>query len=297
MYTTRAAMNRLHIMCAMGALAIVSLPAPAIQAQQDPAQPPAQPGQPGQPGGRQGRGGFGNFANRMPFATGQVTGGDPATGTVIIGSPFGGSQTIHVGTDTKMVALVQVDATKLKIGDTVRVEGVPSQITASTIAAGDLPDFLTPPARGRGGPGAPVGAAPGAPQAAGAAAQAARPQPATATATGKISKLEPLTIELSDEVSIVLKLGPNAKIMKMMPATINNIKLGDQVFASGQAGQDGIFMATGLGINVTQMPGMMGGGRGGFGGPGGGFGGFGGGRRGGRGGRGAGANGQGGPGA
>jgi hypothetical protein len=328
MYTTRAAASRIPTIFALGLIAAAATLAPVeARGQQDPnqpaGQPPAQPGQPGQPGGRQGgrQGGFGNFATRMPFATGQVTGGDPATNTIIISSQFGGSQTVHVGADTKIVALVQIDASKLKVGDTIQVQGVPKEITASSITAGDVPDFLTAGLRGgRGGNGAAGanGNSPGTVAATGAAggqnnaAQPARPQqpPAFASATGKVTSLEPMTISLSDEVSIVLKLGPNAKIMKLMPATINNIKLGDTIFASGTAGQDGTFTATGLGVNVNGIGGMMGGrggfgggpggiggpGGGGFGGPGGpGGGGFGG--RGGRGGRGgAGGGGQGGAG-
>jgi len=294
MYSTRAAKSRFPSVLALGLFAASATLAPTLVQAQAPNQPAGQPpATPGQPGGRQGRGGFGNFQARMPFATGQVTGGDPATGTIIISSPFGGSQTIHVTGDTKMVAMVQIDASKLKVGDTVQVQGVPNQITANTITAGELPDFLTAGLRGRGGPGGAGGNAPGAPPAAGGAAGGANAQPgrpqqqAFASATGKITSTEPLTIEISSEVSIVLKLGPNAKVSKLMPATINNVKLGDNVFAAGTASQDGTFAATGLGINVNAMGGMMGGR--GFGGPGGGFGG-----PGGPGGPGGGFNGRGG---
>jgi len=279
-------------------------------AQQNPGQPGAQPGQTGQPGFQQGRRGFGQGGARMPFATGQVTGGDPATGTIVIGSPFGGSQTIKVSPDTKMVALIQVQASSLKVGDHIQVQGMPTKMTANTITAGEMPDFLTAGIRGRGGPNGaaagPGGNLPGAPApATGAAANAqGGPQqpPAFASASGKVTSTEPLTIQLSDEISLVLTLGPNAKVMKLMPATINNIKMGDTIFAAGQAGDDGTFTATGVGINLQNMGGLPGMGRGGFGGrafgpggfggPGAGFGGPGG-RRGGRGNRGGGQNGQG----
>jgi len=304
----------------MGVLAAAVL-APAAAYAQDAGQPPAQ-GQPGQPGGGRGRqrgaggGGFGNFQQQMPFAMGTVSGGDPATGTIIITSQFGnGNQTIHVANDTKIVVQVQVDISKLKVGDTVQVQGVPKEISVNTISAGEVPDFLPGGQRGgrAGGPGGQPGA-PGNPgaaaggQGAGANGQPQRPQapPAVASASGKITKLEPLTISLSDDVSIVLKMAPNAKITKLMPGTINNVKLGDNITASGAAAADGSFNATGVGINV-QMGGRGGRGfGGGFGGPGGpgfggpggpGGGGFGGatgaggfgGRRGGRGGRGGGA--------
>ena len=317
MVTTRAAKTRFHNRFAIGILAVAAAFAPCIAgAQQDPNQAGGQQGQQGQQGqpggGRQGRGqrggGFGN-GGQMPFASGTVSGGDPATGTIIINSTFGGgTQTIHVPNDTKTVALLPIDVSKLKIGDMIQVQGVPKEITANSITAGEMPDFLTAGIRGgRGGaPGAGTPGATGAGTAAapGAAAGAQPPRPqAMASATGKVTKLEPLTISLSDEVSIVLKLGPNAKVMKIMPANINAIKLGDTIFASGTAGADGTFNASGLGINVGGIGGMMGGRGGGFGGAGGGgfsgpggggFGGAGGGGRGGRGGRGGGAAGQGG---
>ncbi len=305
MVTTILAKSRFQTLGALVALTFATtLPSLAATATQDPAQPAAPQGQAGQPatpadpGARQGRGGFGNLAARMPFAVGQVTGGDPATGTVIISSQFGGSQTIHVSNDIRIVALVQIDVSKIKVGDTVQVQGVPREITANTITAGELPDFLTMAMRGGRGGAVTNGVIPGGVQAdPNAQARPSQPQ-AFASATGKVTQLQPLTIALSDEVSIALKLGPNAKIMKLMPGTINNVNLGDTVFASGQAGADGTFAATGLGINVDAIAGMPGmrGFRGGFGG-GPGAGGFGAGGFGGRGGRGGRrGNGQGGAG-
>lgn len=255
------------------------LPLRVLAAQQDSGQPgapgqqappPGQPGQPGQPGGRRGRGGQGNFAGRLPFANGQVTGIDAGMGTVTINSQFGGPQTILVPNTAKIAAMVQIDISKLKVGDTVQVQGVPTQMTASSITAGDMPDFLSMGFRGRGGaPGAPGGNGNNAQAGPQGNVQQPQRQQAFAMASGKVTSLEPLTVALSDEISIVMRMGPNARIMKVMPGTINNIKVGDSIIASGQAGQDGTFTATGVGVNMNGIGGPMGGR---FGGPGAGFG-------------------------
>src|SRR5579872_1338376 len=204
MKTQRAAAPRAGLALAFGAAgALLTLMPVGAGAQQPPAQDPGQAAQ-GQPGGgrRQrgfGQGGFGQ--GQMPFAQGTVSGGDPATGTIIINSQFGGgTQTIHVPNGTKGVALVQIDASKLAVGDTIQVQGVPKEITASTITAGEVPDFLRVQRGGPGGPGGAggPGAAPGAAPAGGGGqpgqpGQPARPQ-AFANASGKVTKVEPLTI-------------------------------------------------------------------------------------------------------
>jgi len=222
----------------------------------------------------------------MPFSIGTVTGGDPATNTIIIKSQLGGAdQTIKVTSDTKFTVMSEVLVSALKLGDQVQVQGMPTKIEAASITAGELPTDLFG-GRGRRGPGgaggpgsAPVGGQPGAAGANGQP-QPARPQmQANASATGKIISKDPLTIALSEEVSVVLKVSEKTKITKIMPGTIKSIKLGDTIMASGAAGADGTFAATSVGVNINMgamMGGMMGGR--GFGGPGGGGpGGFGGG--------------------
>ena len=107
-----------------------------------------------------------------------------------------------------------------------------------------------------GAAGAPNGqAAPGT-----GAAPNPTPQPqAFASATGKVVSKSPLTISLGNDITITLKLAPDAKITKLMPVTIASLKVGDTVMASGQTGADGSFTATGVGVNMNM--------RGGFGGP------------------------------
>src|SRR5205814_955848 len=114
----------------------------------------------------------------------------------------------------------------LKLNDQVQVQGAPTSITASSLTVGELPDFLLAAMRGPGGgpAGGPGGGAPGAAPGGGSDANGrqasprgvetnGRPQgtngqpPAFATATGKVVSLNPLTIAISSEVSVVLKLG------------------------------------------------------------------------------------------
>ncbi len=262
-------------------------------------------GQGGFGGGR--RGGQGGPGG-MPFAMGTVTGGDAQNGTITINSQFGGgSQTIKVSQNTEFDTQETIAVKDLKVGDSVVVVGIPATITANTITAGDPPSFMPGAGRrgGQGGPGAP--GAPGGFNGGQPNGQnnpngqnPAQPAPimANANATGKVSSTSPLTIRVSDSVEVVLKLAKDAKITKYKKVAFSSLKVGDVIFAQGQAGADGTFNATGVGVNMQMGGGgrgMMGGFGGGFGGgPGGaGGGGFGGGRRGGRGGGagGAGANG------
>src|SRR5207302_10630353 len=80
---------------------------------------------------------------------------------------------------------------------------------------------------------------------------------------------------------VILKMASNAKVTKISAVTLNSLKVGDRIMASGQAGENGTFTATTIGVNMEMGGG--GPGRGGFGGPGG-PGGFGGGGPGGPGG-------------
>ncbi len=234
----------------------------------------------------QGRNGQGRGGRN---AMGTIIGGDMKAGTVVISSQFGGgSQTIKVNPDTKFTTQQIVTVGSLRAGDQVQVQGVPAVITASSITAGELPDFLQNN-RNRGGRGAaPRGATPATP---GAAADPAvidpnnPPQPtASATATGKVVSTNPLTIVINTNVTIILKLASGVKITKLSNVLFSSLKVGDKLIAAGTADPDGTFIATGVGVNLDM---------GGFGGRGGGGqGGQGGGRnRGNRAGAGAGTNG------
>ncbi len=251
-------------------------------------------GQGGAPGqaGANGQNRFAQMMARMPFATGTITGGDATKRTITIKSQTGGDQVLQVTTTTKIYAQTTITVADLKVGDQLKVAGVPTAITADTLTAGTIPDFLQPqtPNRGRGGaPGTP-GAVPGArdptappvdPNEVPSVADKVAKVDATAAATGKVVALEPLTISLSSEVSVVLKLAKTAKVTRVSELPFSNLKVGDKLLATGSTNAAGLFDATNIGINIDPASGLGVGGRGAFGlmgGPGGaGFGGPGGG--------------------
>ena len=156
--------------------------------------------------------------------------------------------------------------------------------------------------RGQGGPGGQGGRGPG-----GFGGQRGGRGPqmqSNAFATGKVVSTSPLVIEISDTVSAILKLAPNAKVTRISRITFASLKVGDKVVATGRPDDNGSFVADSMGINMI-MPGRPGGqggpggrGQGGPGGPGGqgGFNGRGPGGPGGQGGPGGRGPGGGGPG-
>lgn len=245
------------------------------------------PGGFGGPGGG-GRGGFGG-GRGFPGAFGAVSAVDTTAGTITITPRFGGgnaSQVITVGTDAQIVSQTDTTVAALKVGDQVQVQGVPTGITASQLTVGTPPTGLP----GAGGPGGGRFGGPGGGGAGGGNAGGAAPAQGFATATGKIASLPTaadahLSITLGPDVILYLKMAPGAKITKYTTLKLTDLKVGDQVIATGQTGADGTLTASAVGVNMAMMQG--GGFGGGFGG-----GGFGGGR-GGRNRRGGGQNGGG----
>ena len=265
------------------------------------AQDPATPGTPGAGtpkgraarqgqigGGRQG----GGMGGRMTIGT--ITGGDMNAGIIVITPQFGGgSQTIKVDPSVKFVAQKEVTVGSLKAGDKIQVTGVPASISATSIVAGDAPDFLQFGRNRNNGnrPATPNGAggATGASTSDPAADPNNPPQPeASAMAIGKVVTTNPLVIVINTNLTISLKLASSTKVTKYTEVKLTSLKLGDVVTASGSTGDDGTFNATGVGVNIQMTGGRGFGGRGGNGGPGGGTGGAGRGNRGNR----AGANGS-----
>jgi len=239
-----------------------------------------------------GGGGGGNRGGnrRAPFAFGTVSAVDTGAGTITVTSQFGGgTQTIQTQGTTQIVSQAAAQVSDLKVGDKVQVQGIPTGITASALSIGASPfanlggnGGAPPPAGGNGG-GAPP--APAAPQ-------------SFAMAAGTVTSTNPLTVKVSDSVSLTLKMDPTAKVTKYTPVNLSAIKVGDQIVGLGQTGADGSLAATTVAVNVDMSAMGMGGGRGGMGGGGfgGGRGGMGGGFGGGRGRRGGGGGGNGGPG-
>ena len=176
---------------------------------------------------------------RMPFASGTVSAVDAATGTITLTPMFGTGpgQIVKVAETTQVTAQMDSKVSELKVGDRVRVNGVPTGMTASQITAGDSGDMFM---GGPFGPIKPVGL-PG----------ANAPQGmANAQAIGKISSLSPLTVMISDTVSVILKPAPDVRVTKMVTEKAAAIKVGDRITANGQSDDAGVLTANSIRVNM-----------------------------------------------
>lgn len=278
------------------------LTAPLWAQAPDDAPPPPMQGGPGGGFGGGGRGpsggGRGGFAGRFAFGT--VSAVDASAGTITITPRGGGNdQVIQVPSTVSMVTQTPTTVRDLKVGEQVRMSGIPTTITASQIVVGSLPAGIGGPGGGGrggqfggpgGGPGGQFGGQGGAPGGrfggpgggpgfgGGRGGANGGPGGSTMTITASVLSLNPLTLIAPDNTSITLKMASDAKISRLSTIAMSGVKVGDQVIATGQTGDNGVFTASTVADNLD-MGSMMG--RGGMGG-GGGFGGFGG-RRGGRG--------------
>lgn len=273
------------------------LTAPLWAQAPDDAPPPPMQGGPGGGFGGGGRGpsggGRGGFAGRFAFGT--VSAVDASAGTITLTPRGGGSdQVIQVPPTVNMVTQTPTTVRDLKVGEQVRVSGIPTTITASQIVVGSLPAGIGGPGGGGrggqfgnpgGGPGGQFGGqggrfgGPGGGPGFGGGRGGANGGPggSTMTITASVLSLNPLTLIAPDNTSITLKMASDAKISRLSTLAMSGVKVGDQVIATGQTGDNGVFTASTVADNLD-MGSMMGRGMGG----GGGFGGRGG-RMGGRG--------------
>ena len=184
-------------------------------------------------------------AGHLPFASGAVTAVDAAAGTVTLTPMFIGAapQTVRVTVTTQITAQKEAQVSDLKVGDTVQVRGVPTGITATQITAGEGSDPFM------GGPFGGGMIRPGGANAAGMA---------SAQASGQIASLNPLTITISEGVSVVLKIAPSVRVVKTVTETVGDLKVGDRLMANGQSGDDNVLTATRIHVNADYG---MGGGR------------------------------------
>jgi hypothetical protein len=194
---------------------------------------------------------------RMPFANGAVTSVDAAAGTITLAPMFGGGmpQMVRVTDATQITATREGTVGDLKVGDMIQVRGVPTGITASQITQDNSANL---PMAGLGASlaGPRFGGSPGGRHGLGG------PQAAFAQATGKITGLTPLTVAVSDDVQVTLRVAPSARISRNVSEKIGNLKVGDRVMASGRPGDDGVLAADrirvnadfGLGFGMGMMP-------------------------------------------
>jgi len=250
--------------------------------------PPMQGG----PGGGFGRGPGGG--GRGGFAFGTVSAVNAAASTITVTPRGGGSeQIIQVSPSASLITQTPTTLADLRVGEQVRVSGIPTTITASQIVVGTLPGMaggaggnaqggrFGRPGGGFGGQFGGPGGGPGAPGGGfrnarggqgGGAGNGGGPGGSTMSITASVISLNPLTLIAPDNTSITLKMASTTKISRLSTIVLGGVKVGDQIVATGQTGTDGVFTATMVADNLD-MGSMMG--RGGFGG-GGGFGGQGG---------------------
>lgn len=202
----------------------------------------------------------GGFSSRIVFGAVQAI--DPAAGTITISSQMGGNpETIKVGPDAQIVREAIVAAAELKANDQVQVTGFPTQVTASQIVAGQLPSGFPLPGRGGFGGGARRGGF-GGPGTSADGASSGPTGEAYATVNARVLQANPLLLSLGNGVTITVRLAPNAKVSRIATVTLGSIKVGDELRAVEQAGADGAFTASAIGVNLDSG----GFGRGGFGG-------------------------------
>jgi mono/diheme cytochrome c family protein len=208
------------------------------------------PGQRSPGSSLRGPGGPGGIGGQTPIMMGVITEADAGNGTISFTSQFGGGdQSIKVNANTKYSTQTTAAVEDLKVNDRVQVQGVPTGITANSILTGDLPDVPG------GGPNARAGSGtPGGSNAANVSGQGQNPPQqrvqASATATGAVTSLSPLTISIGNDITVVVKLAANARVNKVTPTSFTKLKAGDRLIATGQTGSDGTFTATTVGVNL-----------------------------------------------
>ena len=223
--------KRLLNLSVSGLALLLVVSAPVLLAQRQGGGPPPAPQ--GQGGGR------GKPDGQSPFVMGTLTSVDAGGGTITVQSRDGAdTQTIRVTANTQIVSQVAVAVSDLQVNDQVRVQGVPTAITASSVTAGQMPDFLQGSGPRGGGKGHHSGS------------QASNEPQAFASATGQVASVDPLTIAVGTDVSIVLHLAADASVTKIQPIKIADLKEGDHIIAAGQSGSDGVFVATGIAVNM-----------------------------------------------
>ena len=205
----------------------------------------------------QGQGPFGGPDQRMggfmangPFVVGTVAEVGQTQKMIAVTMPFGRNERIVKVTDkTKMVTQRDAKVSELKVGDQVQVSGVPTGIRASSVTIGDAPGFFSAMMPGR---------RPGMANAGGQPQQ--NPwQMSFASASGKVTSVSPLTVALDNQVSLTIKMAPDARVQKIAPVALSAIKEGDRIMAVGKTDSQGILSATSIGINMGMGGGMFGG--------------------------------------
>ncbi|MCC6446595.1 MAG: hypothetical protein IT210_24470 [Armatimonadetes bacterium] len=202
----------------------------------------------GGPGGP-GRGGGRNMMANM--AVGKVVSIDLNNRAVQVQSQFdpNTARWVAITDQTKVVRQVKGKLSDLKEGDQISVQGIPTAIKAAQVQIGEMPSLF--PGMRRGGPGGNQ-SRPG---------SQGRMPTSNASAQGKVTAFDPLTVTLTDKTEVVVTASENTPISKIETATFRDIKQNDMLAASGEPDEQGnLYAGTAIvGADFSQMMGGFGG--------------------------------------
>ena len=246
-------------------------------------QPPQQGGRRGGDGGQgrqqQGRGvqrqntgqqssaanGTASQNHGMPGVMGTITNGDSATGRLLIQSQQNQANLVVQVTDTtEIVTQISVTVANLQVNDQVMIphmgDGGAADASQRGGGRGDR-GSNRPPSDSTGQRPAPPqdnGFRRGGEQTSGGNANSSqnssRPngnsggRPPT---TGRVTSLNPLTIASEGGDTVTVTLPADARVMKLVSLTFNDLKIGDRIMAMGQTDSNGVFVAARLGVNMA----------------------------------------------
>jgi hypothetical protein len=197
---------------------------------------------------------------------------DAAKGAIQVQSSGqqGEARWIVLSPQTTMMRHAQGTLAELKVGESIQVSGVPTAISASQLQVGEMPQMEFRGGFGGGGNrgGAPGGAPEGAPgqgRRGPAEGQGARLQPPSPQFTGTIASTNPLVVVLPGNMRLNVTAAPTTKVVRIVKATLTDLKVGDNIRAVGQPDENGNVIAMRVEVGVDLQAGA-GFGPGGFGG-------------------------------
>ncbi|MCC2672189.1 MAG: hypothetical protein K0Q72_4661 [Armatimonadetes bacterium] len=177
-------------------------------------------------------------------AVGNVIRVDAARKTILVTgrSRTDRPQTVLVESRAAIVREARGGVGDLKEGDTIEVAGVPLVIDARQIDYGALSSQPTPRTRP---------ATPDRPE------RPSRVPAVEPQLTGRVVKLNPLTIELRGGVTAELKVSPATRFTKIVPIALNEIRPGDPIMALGKRDAQSVLVArrVQIGQPVPRKPG------------------------------------------
>jgi len=205
---------------------------------------------------------------------GHIADVNPAKGYVQVRTiPMGTNRIVLVTDQTKLTKLEDAPLDALKVGDEVTVSGVPLQLHASALRIG-RPVGLADLMMGSRGPG-PTASPPGAPPVPASAPKDAALEKSEAPApgvalerkgvsveprryatpraevTGVVVSTSPLTLKISDELSVTVSAAPDAKLRRPVPATKDDLAAGTPLVAFGTLDADNYLQATEVRLGET----------------------------------------------